>query len=145
MLRVCVCCLTDILFVRLLQQERLQSSRCFLYQSVDDLVKCSTRNLEEEEESVVFTPRAAGLVMLWHTGWDSVDRWHFCTWICKYAIAIFTSDKFSLNASIQYNKEDQDSSMMQLIQLCSSNRVIVMMSSHWLGEVVGPRYQCKGE
>ncbi|TNN78128.1 hypothetical protein EYF80_011633 [Liparis tanakae] len=43
------------------RNERLQSSRRLLYQSVDDLVKCSTRNLEEEEESLVFTPRAAGL------------------------------------------------------------------------------------
>lgn len=40
--------LTDVLLVRLLQEEGLQSSCCLLYQSVDDLVKVSTGDLEKE-------------------------------------------------------------------------------------------------
>lgn len=40
--------LTDVLLIRLLQEEGLQSSCCLLYQSVDDLVKVSTGDLEKK-------------------------------------------------------------------------------------------------
>lgn len=39
---------TDVLFVRFLQEERLQRSRRLLHQSVDDLVQVGTGNLDEK-------------------------------------------------------------------------------------------------
>lgn len=39
---------TDVLFVRFLQEERLQRSRRLLHQGLDDLVQVGTGNLDEE-------------------------------------------------------------------------------------------------